>query len=168
MHSYLFYVELVSAPAFYSVPEMIQVRLLCRLPHCSPNEKEPNASILDLLSRLKRQNTMIFYHADGEQHVEPLVTPEIWDFCQRGGGFSRILNMTVLSRTSVLDIRIGNSNKSQKISNCPYQLGKLIKDQKLNCTFGRKDCQTDNEALDSEMREELQALCKSLDNIARL
>ncbi|KAK0631606.1 hypothetical protein B0T14DRAFT_443704 [Immersiella caudata] len=159
MHSYLFYVELLSVPTFYSAPgsEVIQIRLLCRLPHCLPNES--NAPMLDFLSKLRQQKTRIIYGADGMQHVEPLVTPELWDRCRKGQGFSRSLSIVVKSSASVLDIRVGDPGCSNSVSNCPYKLSKLIRDQGLDSVFGRKDCRLSKDTgLYGSAIEEIHAL----------
>ena len=86
MHSSLFYVELVAPPEFYSAPEPIRLRLLCRLP--------PGPPLLGLLSALKRQNARVYFGGDGPECVEPLVGPAVWGRCRQGDRFMKGLSMS--------------------------------------------------------------------------
>ncbi len=59
---------------------------------------------------------------------------------REGRLFRRTLEMEVLSTESVLDVKIDKLlAQSESISNCLYTLGRLIKDQKLDCVFGLED-----------------------------
>jgi hypothetical protein len=66
---------------------------------------------------------------------------------------------------TAVDVRLGDQLiGEQSISNCPYKLGKLIEDQGLDCSFGRRDhCYlsgTGNEAF--RLQEEIQVLSDEL------
>lgn len=133
MLSSLFYVELVSAPRFYSSPEAVCVRLLCRLP--------PSSLMTGIIKGLHLRNSSIHYHgAEAEWTVEPLVTPAILARCRNGESFSRVLEVQVSGMDTELDVRLHDTLMgNQSVSHCPYRVGRLIRDQGLDCAFGRRD-----------------------------
>jgi hypothetical protein len=74
-------------------------------------------------------------------HDFSLVTPGALARCREGDGFLRFLTIPVQSMLSVLDVSIDGLGGRLNISNCPYELRKLVRDQGLDCVFGRKDYQ---------------------------
>jgi hypothetical protein len=53
--------------------------------------------------------------------------------------FSRILEVEVSSMKSRLDVRVDGLTGVENVSNCPYELQRLVEDQGLHCVFGRRD-----------------------------
>ncbi|KAM7197977.1 hypothetical protein V8F33_005244 [Rhypophila sp. PSN 637] len=157
MHSSLFYVELVTEPTFYSAPETIRLRLLCRLP--------PGPPLMSLLSTLKRRNARVYYGADGLESIEPLVGPLAWGRCREGDRFVRGLSIPAASVASKLSVKIDSLTKPEEISNSPYELCQLIRDQGLDCVFGRKDHRVPGPVSDEIVSEEVMILCEMLDRI---
>lgn len=49
--------------------------------------------------------------------------------------------MEVASMSSILDMKMDGLAGQESLSNCPYKLLALIRDQGLDCVFGRKDHQ---------------------------
>lgn len=144
MISCLFYVELTSTPMLYSSPEIVCVRLLCRL--------SPSPEMMSLIRGLHLRSTCIYYRGvEAEWTVESLVTPEILTRCRRGESFSRDFEVQVSAMDSELDVRLRDTViGEQSISNCPYKVERLIRDQGLDCAFGRRDhrflCETQSTA----------------------
>ncbi|KAH7000879.1 hypothetical protein EDB80DRAFT_721123 [Ilyonectria destructans] len=133
MLSCLFYIELMSTPMLYSSPETVCVRLLCRLP--------PSPEMMSLIRGLHLRSARIHYRgAEAEWAIESLVTPAILARCRRGESFSRDFEVQVSAMDSEVDVRLHDTLiGEQSISNCPYKVEKLIKDQGLDCAFGRRD-----------------------------
>ncbi|KAH6869642.1 hypothetical protein B0T10DRAFT_523573 [Thelonectria olida] len=133
MLSCLFYIELLSAPMLYSSPEAACIRLLCRL--------TPGPEMTNLITGLHLRSARIHYRgAEAQWTGDSLVTPAILARCRRGESFSRVLEVQVSAMDTVLDVRLRDSLMGeQSISNCPYKVEKLIRDQGLDCAFGRRD-----------------------------
>ncbi|KAI1841723.1 hypothetical protein JX265_013704 [Neoarthrinium moseri] len=74
MVSSLFYIELVEAPTFYTVPETVHIRLKCRLPAGTP--------LTTLLFKLRLKNTRIYMASGGAGKEEMLVTPSALARCK--------------------------------------------------------------------------------------
>lgn len=129
----LFYIELASYPLFYSAPLMVRVRLRCRLSSGPP--------LMSLLRGLHEKQSKVFYRGDDTKlKGDALVSSVTLSNCRRGTSFSKILEMKVNSLSTKLDVRIETKRSCQEnISNCPYELRKIIKDQNWDCAFGRKD-----------------------------
>jgi hypothetical protein len=94
----------------------------------------------------------VYYRADdAEYSAEPMVTLAALRECRKGNPFSRVLEMEVASIKSVLDLGMDGLAGQELLSNCPYRLLELVKDQGLDCVFGRKDHQVkSSEPIDSE------------------
>lgn len=159
MLSCLFYIELITIPTFYSVPEMASIRLSCRLP--------PGPPLMHLVSELRRGRALLHYRGDGDACVEELITPVVLTRCRKGGAFYKVLGMEVTSMASALDVKIETRTGLNSISNCPYELRKLLRDQKLDCVFGRDDHRSDGQVSDEMMSEEIEKLCDTLGEIVR-
>ncbi|KAH8909466.1 hypothetical protein BR93DRAFT_924444 [Coniochaeta sp. PMI_546] len=128
----LFYVELIQLPKFFETTERAQVCLQCRVPS--------GAALVALISSLRRRRARVQYGGGSlDDKSEPLVSPSALARCQKGERFTRVLTIPVQSMSSVLDIRIDGVVGPQYIGNCPYTLRKLVRDQGLDCVFGRKD-----------------------------
>ena len=159
MISHLFYIELLSVPTLYSVPDRALLRLRCRLPSGPP--------LMDLVSRLRERKARVFYRGDEETYtVETLVTSAALARCRDGEDFTITLNVSVTSMSSTLDVKIdGVVVGEEPISNCPYELRSLVRDQGLNCVFGRKDHRVVGKTEESEevAIQELDRLCETLD-----
>jgi len=109
----------------------------------------------------------VCYRGDEEECVETLVTPAALERCRKGDKFLRVLSMRVTAMTTMLDVRVdGAATGLQSISRCPYELGKLIRDQGSDCVFGRKDHQTADQVSDEVVTEEIERLCETLDGIS--
>lgn len=136
MVSSLFYVELPEMPSFYSCPEQVYLRLLCRVPTGLP--------LVSLLYKLRLSQTTLLYKATTSKYVqEQVVTEESLRRCKEGRAFSRLIKVEVSSRTSKLDVKLCTKGfKPRDISNSPYILQDLIQDSKIDCIFGRRDHQT--------------------------
>jgi hypothetical protein len=159
MFSYLFFIELISIPFFYSTPDRAKVRLKCRL--------SPGPPLMSLIMDLQRRNAQIRYRGhEGSYSMDKLVTSAVISRCRKGRDFSRILEMEVSSLSSVLDVRIyGTALTDENISNCPYELQKLIQDQGLDCVFGRKDCGARQSEASEILGEEIDRLREILDDV---
>ena len=130
---HLFYVELVSLPMFLGKPLKCRVRLLCRLP--------PGPPLMDLLVRLDERKAQVYFSGHEARYDRIILCTEAaMSRCREGRPFERTLEVEVLSPESAVDIRIDQlSAEPQSISNCPYKLHKLVRDQKLDCVFGSDD-----------------------------
>lgn len=140
MISCLFYIELVAAPMFYSSPEIVHVRLLCRLP--------PGLETMKFVGFLNLQGIQIQYRgAELEWSIDSLVTTAALARCGRGETFCRVLELQVAAMDTKLDLWLsGDSIGRQSVSNCPYRVDQLVQDQGLDCVFGRRDHQVVRQA----------------------
>lgn len=96
---------------------------------------------MSLIRRLHEKNARIFFQGDDAgQRVESLVTSAALSNCRKGKGFSKILEMSVTSLKSKLHVRVeAGGSSTESISNCPYEMQRLLHDQGLDYAFGRKD-----------------------------
>jgi hypothetical protein len=117
------------------------------------------------VARLCQEN--IYYKATEPKFLKaPICPSDVWNEVKAGRPFLRYLDVEVFSLDSVIDVRIGSiireeeeegkrlrfkslsdgndtvADNAQHISNCPYRLGNLIKDQALDCRFGHRDHQS--------------------------
>jgi hypothetical protein len=158
MLSCLFYIEVASRPALYSPPETILVRLLCRIP--------PSGEMISLVRSLFQRNTNVRYRgAEATWTAETLVTPAILAHCRSGEPFLKFLGVQINAMETAVDVRFSDQLiGEQSVSNCPYKLGKLIEDQGLDCSFGRRDhcflSETGNETC--ALQDEIQVLSDEL------
>jgi hypothetical protein len=52
----------------------------------------------------------------------------------------KVLEVQVSAMDTALDVRLKDDLMGeQSISNCPYKVEKLVEDQGLDCSFGRRD-----------------------------
>ena len=113
----LFYIELASIPQFYTSPDRCRVRLRCHIP--------PGPPAASLLRRLRRAR--ILYRGDENQYSQVA-------FLQATRGCSDYfpaipLEMEVASRNAAINVRIEDGPSTYVVSNCPYKLSDLIRDQ---------------------------------------
>lgn len=157
----LFYIELLSAPTFYSTPTYAHVLLKCRLSSGKP--------FLTLIKCLHHQRTMVHFRADEAKTTsELLVTSESLRKCRDGRPFSKALKMQVYGFHTILNVKMdGVTGGKDNISNCPYQLEKLVKDQGLHRQFGSKDHRISNESFDPnhEIEDDISNLRDTLDKV---
>ncbi len=129
----LFYVELVRKP----IPNedetvfICQLRIRCRL---SPSQ----LALIALLQQL--QDTQAYFCYDNQKSIA-CVDSQLYDDVKGGAAFSRRIDIIVSSLDDMLDIKLDDMFRrgEQSISNCPYHLNTLIRDQGLHCIFGHKD-----------------------------
>ncbi|KAJ4248079.1 hypothetical protein NW762_012849 [Fusarium torreyae] len=154
----LFYIELDFAPHFYTSPERVRARLLCRLP--------PSAALTSIMRDLYlRGAQVIFRGTELVPHVESLVTQSSLARCHWGRPFVKHLDMEVWSLDSELHVAIDDGLiGEQSISHCPYALRELIRDQGLDCVFGRSDHRGIDMARDvgATITEEIEELSEEL------
>jgi len=125
----LFYLELDTLPQFNRTVFVCKAVIRCRLP---PSHKALRA----LVMRLK--DTRAQFYMECEQSV-PCINTEIYQMIEGGAPFAREITFSVLSLDDVIDIKIdGITKRARSISNCPYQMRTLIKDQGLDCVFGSR------------------------------
>ncbi|KAF5571961.1 patatin-like serine hydrolase [Fusarium phyllophilum] len=158
----LFYIELVFTPHFYSTPERVQARLLCRLP--------PSATLISLVTDLHARGTrVIFWGTELEPNVESLVTSSSLSRCRRGEAFVKRLDIEVWSPDSELHVVIDDDLMGKhNVSHCPYVLRELSHDQGLDCVFGRSDhCGIDTtKDVGTTITEEIDELSEELGRFA--
>jgi hypothetical protein len=99
---------------------------------------------------LRQRNARFYYKAEELCYETVEVCDErVWDSISSGATYSKRAKVMVRSCSSLLivgiemDSKPGIMGRKQRsiISNCPYELGALIGDSKLNCTFGYRDHQ---------------------------
>lgn len=142
--SSLFYVELDRMPTFYVSPEMCTLVVLCRV--------LPGDGLLDLLNKLRRGSTRIAWQGSEIKHSDALLcTDEVMIRCQDLQYFARTITVKVSSLETQIAVQIGGTKRPlQSISNCPYRLRDLIKDQGLDSAFDSRS----RRALNTRYREE--------------
>lgn len=70
----------------------------------------------------------------------PCVNKQLYDEAARGIAFSRYIEFSIASLSLEIDIKMnGITGQAKSISNCPYKIQTLLKDQGLDCVFGHKD-----------------------------
>lgn len=130
----LFYVELIVLPDFYRAAEQARLCLQCRVP--------PGPALMELVTNLQQRRVRLHYRGSNLDYVsELLVSPRALARCHAGEGLSRAFTIPVESWSSLVDVRIDGLREIQCVSNCPYELRKLARDQGLDSVFGRKDHQ---------------------------
>jgi hypothetical protein len=93
---------------------------------------------MELVNRLKKCKARFYY----DFKSIPCVDQQLHGEAVRGIAFSRYVQFSVPADLDEIDIMIDKITKHPRsISNCPYQLRALIKDQGLDCVFGNKDHQ---------------------------
>ena len=77
---------------------------------------------------------------DYDGNYIPCVDLEAYEGVKSGIAYSRYFEFTVNSLSDSIDIKVSRITRyNQSISNYPYILQTLIKDQGLECVFGCKD-----------------------------
>jgi hypothetical protein len=127
--SSLFYIELTGVPVLHTSGISCCARVRCRL---TPSEP----ALIELIDRLLKAGAHFVY--DG--NYMPCADLEAYEGVKSGIAYSRYFEFTVNSLSDSIDIKVSHITRySRSISNCPYMLQTLIKDQGLECVFGRKD-----------------------------
>jgi hypothetical protein len=71
---------------------------------------------------------------------EELCTESVLWECERHQPFLRTVILRILSVESEVHIAIdGLDGRKHWVSNCPYKIERLIRDQEMDCVFGRRD-----------------------------
>jgi hypothetical protein len=122
--SYLFYLELLSAPLFYQAPDVCRIRVACRVP--------PGPTLMVLLMMLRQRSIHLRYRSYNQDLIDiPICTAEIWSYCGKGQPFMINLDIGVFNMASLLEVQLGNARENYiHISKCPYRLEDLIRDQR--------------------------------------
>lgn len=157
----LFYIKLLLVPAFYATLEFAHVLLRCRLTE--------GKQLLCLLKGLHRLRARVYHRGDeAKRSSELLITQNLLNKCRKGKPFFKHLRIKVNKLQTKLKVKIdGIAGGQEYISNCPYQLNKLITDQGLNQIFGSKNHRISNKPPDPKYNsaEDLTKLRDTLDNI---
>lgn len=159
----LFYVELMTIPSFHKGTERVRLLLQCRIPQ--------GLVLVEVVNRLYRRRAQLYYGEEESELVcELMVTPTVLARCSRGERFERVLEIPIHSMTSFIHIQIDELAGPEYISNCPYQIRKLVQDQGLDCAFGRKDNRNGVDVGDSSlsMLEAIDRLSRSLQGVIGL
>ncbi|KAM3064677.1 hypothetical protein ACMFMF_011838 [Clarireedia jacksonii] len=125
----LFYIELDGLPRFDRSVFVCRARILCRL---NPSSK----GLRVLAGRLRDKGAR--FHLDFH-HAVLAFDSDIINDIEAGKSFSKFIVFRIRSLTDSVDIKIdGIVSRQRSISNCPYKVETLIKDQSLDCAFGRR------------------------------
>jgi hypothetical protein len=138
--SALFYLELTAVPTFDRTLFTCRGRILCRIGPSHP-------ALRALARRLKVAHA--HFYLGGEQKF-PCVDEESYMLLEMGGPFQRAVTFKVASLQDFVDIKVdgikvdigdgikGVKRRARSISNCPYKVETLIKDECLDCVFGSR------------------------------
>lgn len=134
------------------------VMLQCRV--------SPGQPLVDLLCRLRRENTSLYYRDSGANEIsEELCTEAIFWECERHRPFLRMIILHISSIESEVYISIdGLDGRKHWVSNCPYKIEQLIRDQEMDNVFGRRDRKIESETWTKAAQAE-QELREALNNI---
>jgi hypothetical protein len=128
----LFYIELAGPPLPDKIGFASRVNIRCRL---LPSEPHLKILVKQLWDRRAR-----FYYNFGISI--PCVDYELLEDVKNGVAYSRCLDIKVSSLGDMIDVKIdGITKRARSISNCPYIVKDIIRDQGLHCFFGHKDYQ---------------------------
>jgi hypothetical protein len=126
----LFYLKLTKMPTFDRNLFLCKGHILCRI---GPSHRALRA----LTNRLTE--TQAHFYLDFEQKL-PCLDNESASLIEQGLPFSRAVMFKVVSLEDSIDIKIdGITQRARSISNCPYKIETLIKDQRLDCVFGSRN-----------------------------
>ncbi|KAH8742450.1 hypothetical protein F5883DRAFT_372676, partial [Diaporthe sp. PMI_573] len=126
-----FYVELIDLPYFASSSEICLLRLRCRL--------QPGPAFSNI-SRKFRQSRIYFRGDEPNYYISHLMSSGTIECINYGGDFCRTIEVMVSSPASEISVKIeGADGQRRHISGSPYPLGQLIRDQGLDCLFGKPD-----------------------------
>jgi hypothetical protein len=126
----LFYIELVGVPFLQGTSFLCRAQIRCRLPPSQPG-------LRDLVEQLRNVEAFFEYH----QQRTHCINKQLYDEVVRNGeAFSRSISFSVSSLEESIDVKVnGITRKQESISNCPYSIETLIRDQGLHCVFGHRD-----------------------------
>ena len=126
----LFYIELVGIPYPQGTSFSCRAQIRCRLPPSKPG-------LRDLVEQLGNVEAFFEYH----QQRTRCINRQLYDEVVRNGEeFSRSITFSVRSLEESIDVKVnGITRKQESISNCPYTIEALIRDQGLHCVFGHRD-----------------------------
>ncbi|KAH8755013.1 hypothetical protein F5883DRAFT_371935, partial [Diaporthe sp. PMI_573] len=124
-----FYIKLVNQPCLTSSPKICLLRLRCRV--------QPGQA-LSIILRKFQQSRIYFRGDEPNYYVSHLLPPDGLQCSNTGEPFSRIIEVMVSSPASNISVKIeGADGQRRHISGSPYPLGQLIRDQGLDCLFGK-------------------------------
>ena len=124
-----FYLELDGFPVFTRSSFICKARICCRL--------APTHKALGALTR-RLVDTKARFYIDSNQHI-PCIDDETYICIENGAAYYRNITFSVISLEDSVDIKIdGVLKRARSISNCPYKIRSLIKDQGLDCVFGHR------------------------------
>ncbi|KAH8745484.1 hypothetical protein F5883DRAFT_390634, partial [Diaporthe sp. PMI_573] len=124
-----FYIELIDQPCLAGSPEICLLRLRCRV--------QPGPAFSNILRKF-RQSRIYFRGDEPNYYVSHLLPPDVLKCINHGEGFSRIIEVMVSPPASKISVKIeGADGQRCHISGSPYPLGHLIRDQGLDCFFGK-------------------------------
>ncbi|KAG4278816.1 hypothetical protein FPRO04_06137 [Fusarium proliferatum] len=154
----LFYIELDAMPDATSPSQYCAVLLQCRVP--------PGQPLVELLCRLRREDTSLYYRDSKANEIsEELCTEAIFWECERHRPFLRIVIVHIASIESEVYISIdGLDGRKHWVSNCPYKIEQLIRDQEMDHVFGRRDRKIESETW-AKVAQAEQELREALNNI---
>ncbi|KAE8442176.1 hypothetical protein EG329_003764 [Mollisiaceae sp. DMI_Dod_QoI] len=141
----LFYVEFRCQPSFYRSPISCQLSISCRL--------AAGPALADLVMQLRQKHAHFHYGTSlAERRALPVCDDIVWTQVKHGQPFLRFLEMEIVSINSLICIQVQTtgivneddvvSKGRHWISNCPYDVKFLIRDQGLDCVFGHIDHQS--------------------------
>lgn len=123
----LFYIKLNGLPTFDRDLFVCRGQILCRL--------GPSHQALRPLAARMYEASSHFYLAFDQKL--PCLDEEDLNSLQYGAPFCCNIIFKVVSLDDFVDIKIdGITKRPRRISNCPYKITTLIKDQELDCAFG--------------------------------
>ena len=120
----LFYLELREDGPFFDGTEFIcKGQIRCRL-------KPSSTALQVLITRLKESKA--YFCSNFEQKFPS------W-YSEQGGPYQRNIEFKITSFEDIIDIKLdGITHRSISISNCPYKIETLVKDQGLDLPFGSR------------------------------
>ena len=126
----LFYIELSGElPFFDGTLFTCKGRIRCRL---GPS----NRALRVLITRLK--DSRAHFYLNFEQKIA-CADHELCNAIQRGAPYYRDIEFKIMSLDQYIDIKIdGITRRARSISNCPYNIETLVKDQGLDLPFGSR------------------------------
>jgi hypothetical protein len=126
----LFYLELIALPLRVKGNFVCHAQIKCRLPPSLPALKV-------LVEQLRAVEARFSYNKKFIRCINRQVYEEVMS---NGEAFSRSFIFSILYMEQSIDVRIDRIIEGQhSISNCPYIVDTLARDQRLYCFFGRED-----------------------------
>ncbi len=125
----LFYVELDDLPTFDRSFFRCRAHICCRW---SSN----NPALLRLVSRMAQTDTRFYVNGRVYMGVDVAVVDDV----NNRRPFRKPVEFDASNLKDLINISIaGITTSPRNISNCPYILADLVRDQGLECVFGRED-----------------------------